>query len=320
MRILEDDAGVGLDYWLRWQVPVCALIIAIPAAVCANLIKRRMKSAATEPLSFDCLWVPCWRGLNPRFLFFYRAFAFLSMAYLLARVVFQEGIFAFYFYTQWTFTLIMVYFALGTVISAQGCWMQSEKGPVDDGEKDKFLNPGPPEERMTTASGSLKKHSNMNQANAKKDTGHLGYLMGTIYHISAGACILTDIVFWCVLVPMLAGKEFEVTFVIGCIHSVNAVYLIIDSALNNLTFQWFGFNYFAWWSVLYIIFQWTLHACGFTWWPYPFLELATPWAPLWYLGLAVFHIPCYGLYVLLMNGKTLVFSRLFPNTFMRSCC
>lgn len=51
-------------------------------------------------------------------------------------------------------------------------------------------------------------------------------------------------------------------------------------------------------------------------WPYPFLELNTPWAPLWYFGMALVHIPCYGLYELLIKAKDQIFSRLFPQAFL----
>lgn len=35
---------------------------------------------------------------------------------------------------------------------------------------------------------------------------------------SAGASILTDIVFWCVLVPLLANVQFELTLVRSKFH------------------------------------------------------------------------------------------------------
>lgn len=53
-------------------------------------------------------------------------------------------------------------------------------------------------------------------------------------------------------------------------------------------------------------------------WPYPFLELNTPLAPLWYLGLALWHIPCYWIYSLIINSKFAILPRLFPRSFLRS--
>ncbi|XP_074315981.1 uncharacterized protein LOC141652424 isoform X2 [Silene latifolia] len=277
--------GVGLDYWLKWQVPVCALIMIIPAAVALKLITNNHHHHHhyhDGPLSMQDLWVPCWSNLNPKWLLVYRAFAFLTMSYLLYKMLLFAGLFAFYFYTQWTFTLVILYFAVATVVSARGCFMSSYK--------------------LQTP---------------KQEAGFLGSALLAIYQTSAGASILTDLVFWCILMPMMAGKDFQLTLVIVCIHSLNAVFLIIDSLLNALPFPWFGFNYFMLWTVTYALFQWVLHACGFPWWPYPFLELSTPWAPLWYLGIAVVHIPCYGLYILIVKAKNSILSRLFPRVFIR---
>lgn len=92
-------------------------------------------------------------------------------------------------------------------------------------------------------------------------------------------------------------------------------------------------------------------------WPYPFLELNTPWAPVWYVvhqlwyvsahfnhlqlpinkerikiltlnfilrihscsyfGLALVHIPCYWIYTLVVKAKCSIFTRLFPRAFVR---
>ncbi|KAL6225645.1 hypothetical protein ACLB2K_004494 [Fragaria x ananassa] len=78
-----------------------------------------------------------------------------------------------------------------------------------------------------------------------------------------------------------------------------------------------GFAYFVLFSCLYITFQWTIHALGVDWWPYPFLELNTPWAPVCYFGLALVHIPCYWIYTLVVKAKCSIFTRLFPRAFVR---
>ncbi|XP_021768644.1 uncharacterized protein LOC110732964 [Chenopodium quinoa] len=315
---------MSVDYWMKWQVPICGLIIVIPAAVANNLIKKRIRNGEDEThKSKLILWVPCWRNLNPKWLLLYRASAFITMAYLLYQMILFSGLFAFYFYTQWTFALVMVYFAIGTIISAQGCFMSAEKGPATSAGKDKFLKNDSDGNESAAALGSNKgEGSNTLQNHDSNDeaggVGFLGSLMLIVYQISAGASMLTDLVFWCILVPMMAGKQFELTLLIGFIHSLNAVFLVIDSLLNALPFQWFGFTYFILWSVTYITFQWILHACGFTWWPYPFLELSTPWAPLWYLGMAVIHVPCYAVYIMLVKAKNSIFSKLFPRAFVRS--
>ncbi|KAK9055883.1 hypothetical protein SSX86_026970 [Deinandra increscens subsp. villosa] len=146
---------------------------------------------------------------------------------------------------------------------------------------------------------------------SNQEAGVWGNLMQNIYHTCAGAVVLTDIVFWCLLLPFQTGDDFKLTLLIGCMHSFNAVFLVLDSVLNSIEFSWHGLTYFVLWSSAYIVFQWVMHACGFTWWPYPFLELATPWAPMWYFGIALFHLPCYGLYLLLVRAKVSMFPRAF---------
>lgn len=89
-------ANGGFGYWVRWQVPVCAVVFVIPAVVALKLIMK----GNTEPLKFSLLWRSCWRDLNPLWLLFYRAFACLCLAWILYNMVTLHGAFAFYFYTQ----------------------------------------------------------------------------------------------------------------------------------------------------------------------------------------------------------------------------
>lgn len=289
-------SALGLDYWLQWQVFVCALIFIIPTTIALRFIinKRRKENEPIIIKSTD-LWIPCWRNLHPIWLLSFRASALVAMAFMIYQTVVNLGFFVFLFYTQWTFALVGIYFALGTFISARGCWLYTTN---QRGETDKFLR--------TTAE----------QSNSEQQLGFLEILMLIIYQICAGAVMLTDIVFWCLLLPFMTGENFKLTLLIGLMHSVNAVFLLLDSVLSNLQFTWFGITYFILWSCSYIVFQWSLHVCCLSWWPYPFLELNTPWAPLWYFGMALVHIPCYGLYELLIKAKDQIFSRLFPQAFL----
>ncbi|XP_011003161.1 PREDICTED: protein rolling stone-like isoform X2 [Populus euphratica] len=318
-----SNTSEGLGYWLRWQVPVCALAIICPSLLSFYIIKK----AKTEPLYIHDLWKPRWRCLNPLWLLCYRFFAFLCLSPMLYRIVYLDGVFAFYFYTQWTFMLIMVYFALGTVMSAYGCWV-SLKQPIvsEHGENSVFLKRDVEEDGTATSitykekksGGIIKLRSHCAEEAIRERAGFWGYLMQIIYQTCAGAVILTDIIFWCIIVPFLSNTHLGLNALMGCMHSLNAVFLLLDTALNSLPFPWFRLAYFVQWSCLYVIFQWVIHACGFTWWPYPFLELNTPWAPLWYFAMAVIHIPCYGIYALIFKAKNTIFPRLFPRSFVRS--
>ncbi|CAI9279958.1 unnamed protein product [Lactuca saligna] len=57
----------------------------------------------------------------------------------------------------------------------------------------------------------------------------------------AGAVVLTDLVFWCLILLFQSGDGFKLTLLIGCMHSLNAVFLLLDSALNNLVL-WHRFS------------------------------------------------------------------------------
>ncbi|KAL4342653.1 hypothetical protein GQ457_08G021950 [Hibiscus cannabinus] len=313
---MSNSNDEGLGYWLRWQVPVCALITVAPSVVALYVISK----VKTDPLFFNALWKPQWRNLNPCWLLCYRAFAFICMARILfEEVVLVRGASAFYFYTQWTFALVMVYFALGTVFSAYGCWVCLNTPLPENGARDAFLKRDVEENvAEDDVTDEIKLQSCHAQEEFQQRAGFWGYLMQIIYQTCAGAVILTDIVFWCVLVPFLSNSHFGLNMLMGSMHSLNAVFLILDTLLNSLPFPWFRLAYFVQWSCLYVVFQWTLHACGFTWWPYPFLELNTPWAPLWYFALAVAHIPCYGIYALIVKAKNSILPKLFPHAFLRS--
>ncbi|KAL9318802.1 hypothetical protein ACSQ67_015319 [Phaseolus vulgaris] len=256
-----------------------------PHSLCHNILNAHYKdqSTALVPQSLvDSLFTPLW-------LLLYRAFAFFCFARIHFDIIALDGPFSFYYHTQWTFTLVMIYFALGTIISAHGCWQYINKPPLQNEEVDLFLrrdleesmptNPIACKDKETKASISL--YSQYVEEEFKQIVGFWGYLMQITYQTSAGAVILTDIVFWCVIVPFLSISHFKLNMLMGAMHSLNAVFLLLDTALNNLPFPWFRVTYFMLWSCGYIIFQWIIHACGFTWWPYPFLELDTPWAPIW---------------------------------------
>ncbi|XP_010276528.1 PREDICTED: uncharacterized protein LOC104611247 [Nelumbo nucifera] len=315
------NADNRLDYWLRWQVPACALIIVVPVVVALYLIYKVQRS----PLSPKDLWVPCWRKLNPLWLLSYRAIVFVFMSFILYQMVALHGAFSFYFYTQWTFTLVIVYFALGTIVSAHGCWMYLNYSLTENEERDEFLKRDLADGksrttrafRTNTIRETIKLQSNHEQEETEQRAGFWVYLMHIVYQTCAGAVVLTDIVFWLILVPFLSNEHFRLNLLMGCMHSLNLVFLLLDTVLNSLPFYWFHLAYFVLWSCAYVIFQWILHACGFTWWPYPFLELSTPWAPIWYLSLAAVHIPCYGLYALIVKAKNSMFSRFFPNSYTR---
>uniref|UniRef100_A0A804MTP1 Protein rolling stone n=2 Tax=Zea mays TaxID=4577 RepID=A0A804MTP1_MAIZE len=311
-------------YWLRWQVLVCGALIALPAAAAAALLPRLRRAA--PPLRAADLWVSCWARLHPGWLLAYRAFALAAAVALLARLLVGHGLTVFYFYTQWTFLLVTIYFAFATAISAHGCWVYSRKSLRKSDESHGFLNADVENRDVSNSiSGERKKDetkmmvSYYEQIANERRAGFWGRCMQIIYQTSAGATMLTDVTFWGLLVPFFYRDKFGLALVTDGMHSLNAVFLLIDTVLNNMPFPWYRMAFFVFWSCAYVTFQWVLHACGsLSWWPYPFLDLSSSGAPIWYLGMAIAHIPCFFLYWLVVKAKHTYFPRMFPHAYVRT--
>lgn len=232
------------------------------------------------------LWMSCWgrRRLSPAWLLSIRFLLFAVLCVVLALDVLYSGPSVFVFYTEWTFTLVIIYFGMATIVSVRGCLRYYLKKPICAGvERDTSID-------------------------------IVGNLMQVVYQTCGGAVVITDIIFWCVIVPFLPDVHLRLNLLMVCMHTLNAITLLIDTSINTLPFAWFGLAYFVLWSCCYVIVQWLVHAFGFTtWWPYPFLAPSTPWAPLWYFCLAVIHIPCYGFYWLLVHVKNSIIFNNSPN-------
>ncbi|XP_057963592.1 uncharacterized protein LOC131154833 [Malania oleifera] len=279
--------------------------------------------AATKTGHVDSsrLWMPCWRGMHPGWLLLLRAAAAGVMAGFLAWDVHDWDAYIFVYYTEWTFSLVMVYFVIATIISAYGCWEYSNRPSDSQNEErateDSTISTNSLVFKAKGCGNNIKLQSHQDEEELQRRAGFLGYLMQILYQTCAGAVILTDIVFWCVIVPFLSNTHLGLNMLMGCMHTLNAFFLLLETSIDSLPFSWFRLAYFVIWSCAYVIFQWVIHACGLTWWPYPFLVLSSPWAPLWYFCLAVLHIPCYGIYALITRAKISFFSRFFPHAFVK---
>ncbi|XP_010679440.2 uncharacterized protein LOC104894807 [Beta vulgaris subsp. vulgaris] len=267
--------------------------------------------------SQEQLWTSCWRGLHPAYLLALRLLSFFVLAFFLSWDLHHWGASIFIYYTEWTYSLVMMYFAIGSVVSAHGCWLCYTHKNRNENVEDFQARGDVESENITPKKGTIKLQRQYYPAEQESESpGFWGYLMQTAYQITAGAVVLTDIIFWCIIVPFVSNSRLGLNLLMGCIHTVNIAFLLLDTSINRLTFPWFRLSYFVLWSSVYVIFQWLIHLCGFTWWPYPFLKLSTPLSPLWYLVLAVFHIACYGMYALIVQAKNSLFSKLFPHSYI----
>ncbi|XP_058737307.1 uncharacterized protein LOC131609593 isoform X1 [Vicia villosa] len=317
------------SYWLNWRFFFCALWILISMCLASYLIfkyegfnkqrssERRENHQDTDGLLYeDEAWSTCLIGIHPSWLLIYRIISFIVLLALIIANVSVDGPGIFYYYTQLTFTLVTIYFGLGTCFSIYGCLLKQNefRGRTVNGASldavSTFMVP--------TLDGVLdipELTKNPHQEfHVRKIAGVWGYIFQIIYQTCAGAVFLTDFVFWFILYPLRTSNHYSLDFLVFCMHTINAVFLIGDTSLNCMRFPVFRFAYFVLWTATFVIIQWIIHACVTVWWPYPFLDLSSSYAPLWYLVVALMHFPCYGLFILIVKLKHFWLSRSFPGS------
>lgn len=314
------------SYWLNWRVLLCSLWVLTTLVFASILISkyeaRKQKcendETAKEPqglLYADEVWRPCLEGMHPVCLLGIRVVAFFVLLVLLILNVAVDGGQIMYYYTQWTFTLVTIYFGLGSVLSMNGCYQYHNKlghgrNEIRNFDAERGMNP-------YASIGAKYKGSNQ-EVHDREIAGFWGYVFQILFQMNAGAVMLTDCVFWFIIVPFLEIRDYNLNFLIVNMHTTNAVFLLVDTALNSLRFPWFRIAYFYMWTSAYVVFQWILHACVSLWWPYPFLDLSSSFAPLWYSTVALMHIPCFGIFVLVIKLKHNLFTRWFPESYQCS--
>ncbi|KAH7570310.1 hypothetical protein JRO89_XS05G0084100 [Xanthoceras sorbifolium] len=332
----DDIDSNTLSFWLNWRVGLCALWLLIALVVASILIwkyegSKKSKSDSRQNyqkavgfLYEDEAWITCLKQIHPTWLLGFRLIAFLLLLALLIINVVIDGAGIFYFYTQWTFTLVTIYFGLATAFSIYGLYISRcrvgdhRHGPAYprvDAEQGAYTYV-PPTVVETADASEMSNCFNTHQGlHFHKPAGFWGYLFQIIFQASAGAVVLTDSVFWALLYPLQASSGFNLNFMIISFHSFNFVCLLGDTILNGMRFPMFRIAYFTLWTLIYVIFQWIIHAIKSMWWPYEIIDLSNQYAPLWYLLVGVTIIPCYGLFAVIFKLKRCCLSRFFPDSY-----
>ncbi|CAN4101557.1 unnamed protein product [Withania somnifera] len=286
------------SYWLNWRFLVCAILIFAAMLVSVLLIWRyegssKPRNQRTENgkkkagfLYKDDVWKTCYDTIHPNWLLAYRLIAFSLLLSLLIADVVLHGKRILYFYTQWTFILVTVYFGLGSSLSIHGCIQSRKEGSgvsTDsvDTERGTYSAPVPENASVLIVSNGLNYHS---EPHVREAVDPWGLAFQIIFQMTAGAVVLTDCVFWLVIYPFLTDKNYKLHFLAVCVHSVNAICLLGDAFLNRLWFPFFRIAYFVLWTCVFVTFQWILHIFVSLRWPYPFLDLSSQYAPLWYVA------------------------------------
>lgn len=312
------------SYWLNWKFFLCTLWVILPLVFSSFLISKYEKPRNfdsdvreyEEPAGIvyeDEIWKPCIESVHPVWLLAYRIIAFFVLSILLRVNVAVDGGSIFYFYTRWNLTMITIYFGIGSLFSLYGCYQYH----INE-NSNRIGNDGFDTEKVTVLipnASNVNKSDSNNNHNVRKVAGFWGYFFQIIFQMNAGAVMLTDCVFWFFIVPFLTSKDYNLNFLMIEMHTLNVVFLLGDTTLNCLKFPWFRIAYFFLWTIGYVVFQWILHASNFIWWPYPFLDLASSSAPLWYLAVAIMHIPCFSFFVLVIKLKHFLLSKWFPHSY-----
>ncbi|KAF0920371.1 hypothetical protein E2562_034833 [Oryza meyeriana var. granulata] len=320
------------EHWLNWRFTLCAVWVYSCMVLACFLIwkyegprspdangdgggdseEARPPQAASGVVYLEDCWKPCLEQIHPGWLLVFRVVSFFILASLLAVDVVVDGWSVFLYYTQWTFLLVTLYFGLGSVLSIYGCYQYSYKivGDRAGADHGTYI--------IAPAGESAYDHSIKNPCTmhgGREIAGFWGYLFQIMFQTNAGAVMITDLVFWFILYPFLAHNQYDMNFLLIGTHSINVVFMIGDTALNSLHFPWFRIAYFLLWTGAFVNVQWLIHANVSIWWPYPFLDLAFPRAPVWYLVVAVLHFPCYALFALVMRLKQSLLERWFPHSY-----
>ncbi|KAL6325169.1 hypothetical protein AAG906_023014 [Vitis piasezkii] len=325
MLLVETADTTTLSYWMNWRVLLCAIWVLTPMIVAAFIIwkyegPKHPKSEREETeqdidrfFSVEKAWRPCLEEIHPCWLLAFRIISFcFLLATLIGEVVIHGGG-MFFYYTQWTFTLVTIYFGFGSLLSIYGCYQYDKMSGVTDSEQGSYMpllyGDGINKSRMRNTLDSSEENSLL------QTEAIWSHLFQVIFQINAGAVMLTDCIYWFIIFPFLTIKDYNMSFMTVNMHTLNAVLLLCDTALNCLPFPWFRIAYFVLWTGIFVIFQWIIHACVSIWWPYPFLDLSSPFAPLWYLAVALMHIPCYAIFALVVEIKHNLLSKWFPQSY-----
>ncbi|KAG6398789.1 hypothetical protein SASPL_140259 [Salvia splendens] len=295
----------ALSYWLNWRFLLCAIGIVVAMIVAALVIwryeGRRPPSSrrSGDQRNKGASWATSSSSIHPVWLLGYRIVAFCTLLGLILADTILHGVGIFYYYTQWTFTLVTIYFGMASSLSILGCLRccikRETKGDhsiVADTEHGLFVPP------LDTTKTSLNGSHNPTLVTPSIAE----YAFQIIFQICAGAVMLTDSVYWLVLY----SKEDNISFLHVCMHSVNAVFLLGDTILNALVFSESPFLFlllgrepanpyrigrFA--LKIYRLKQWIIHAC----------------VSMRYLGVGLMHIPLYGIFSVIFKIKRRYSSR-----------
>jgi len=182
----------------------------------------------------------------------------------------------FEYFTQWNFTVLMIFFWIMTYFSLR-----------------KVLRKDETQRKINSAELAV------------------GILAWAMYHMELVCALFIDIVVWGILFPWMTANDNKtgannvqndlITPISISCHAVNFVMMLIEFILNRLPFSRYFCLFSIMWGCLYAIFQWIYYYSPNGRWVYPFMNLQKGPAVVWYVGfivlLVLFHLGAYYIFL-----------------------
>ncbi|GJU92862.1 hypothetical protein Tco_1317618 [Tanacetum coccineum] len=206
MDLASSTDSTSLSYWLSWEFFVCLLSVFTSVIIGSFLIWKYEGSDNTERAwsLFDGeAWMPCVKGLSPICLLAFRIIAScLLLAASIADVA-THGTNLFYYYTQWTLILTIIYFVFGSLLSTFGCFQQEKthNAHFKDLDEEKGI--------YAPLTGTEKAVNQQGEYYFSETRALWGYIFQIVFQVTAGAVMLTDGVYWLVIFPFLTIVDYE---------------------------------------------------------------------------------------------------------------
>ncbi|GAQ83808.1 hypothetical protein KFL_001630060 [Klebsormidium nitens] len=302
-----------------WPAILCAILLGVVFLASVFVIV----AFEGQGLERERIWQARSGHYNARWLLIYRAFWLVYFFGVDCYDVSWHGASAFLWYTQWNFSLVIIFFLCGTLVSSLELW-RSRAGKqhnevremqIPGAEGDVELARRGEDEEDIWASDEEEDRRPLGQPNGRKvpngvgakggavprrrpedDAGVLEYAVQILFQTCSSSVLLVDTVLWLVLFPVSVeeGRTSEIlNFVSYNEHIINAVAMAGEFWLNSMAFPVFRMSYVVIWACLYVLLEWLAHPWGSKW-TYFFLEYRQPTSILWYAGLLLLHCIFFG--------------------------
>lgn len=292
----------------EWEIPVVASEIAAALALALWLMQRRSRRARDLVVLRDSSTHGAQRGVQPllqprgyaslTFLLYYRLLVAVFYACLQCYDVYRTRARCMAFYTSWNFIAQGVYFALAFVKTRR----------LDKQQQIRSLATGARTREDDIETALLGDNLSVRRASSHADRNANDWIsLELLLDVCLATSLLISFVVWTILYPYAVKIHHPEAILNGvsyCQHGINVLLLQIDFFCTQHRVSLEAVPLIIAWPSVYALFAWLLHgtiAKGF--WPYPFLEVNTPWAPFWYGGILVAHLLFFGFVWLVSRVK-----------------